>query len=248
MNFQKITEEYYSKWLGREHVMADQVERIHYIQTKERNHCQPGYTKPYDLFGLKQKGRIFISYGNRLKGRMPIIEAELRPDMTSDEIGQSLGKILNGSLAMGIKYVFQNTKKANGDAIVLGKDQYPDFRKFFVNDAEDADQWLTDYYNEMIQSHLCCGVYEDGKLVSCTDAPTIPYMSDLVQEIGINTLEEYRKKGYAADACIACINEIIKNGKCPLWSTAKSNTASQRLAERIGFVPFADYFAVTIEE
>ncbi len=71
-------------------------------------------------------------------------------------------------------------------------------------------------------------------------------MPDEVQEIGINTLSDYRGKGYATVLCQSCANEIIKNGKVPQWSTAIDNVVSQKLAERVGFVKLADVITVTI--
>jgi predicted GNAT family acetyltransferase len=74
----------------------------------------------------------------------------------------------------------------------------------------------------------------------------MPYMSDEVQEIGINTLSNYRGRGYATIACQGSINEILKNGKIPQWSTSITNIASQKLAEKLGFVKLGDVITLTI--
>ena len=76
--------------------------------------------------------------------------------------------------------------------------------------------WLQAYFEEMICGKLCSGAYEGSILVSCADAPGMPYMSDEVQEIGINTLPDYRGKGYATIACQSSINEMLKNGELGL--------------------------------
>lgn len=98
----------------------------------------------------------------------------------------------------------------------------------------------------MAQNHICIGVYADAMLVSCTDAPDMPYMGAQVQEIGINTLREYRGKGYAAMACGSCIRELTCRHKTPLWSTEAGNQASRRLAEKPGFNEFAEVVSVTL--
>ncbi len=46
------------------------------------------------------------------------------------------------------------------------------------------------FFADMTRQRLCCGVVEAGRPVSCTDAPSVPYMAAQVQEVGINTLLE----------------------------------------------------------
>ena len=98
----------------------------------------------------------------------------------------------------------------------------------------------------MVQYGLCVGIFENSKLVSCSDAPGMPYMQETVQEIGVNTLPEYRGRGYASEVCIKCVKSIIKLGKCPIWSTDIDNAASQKLADKVGFVKFAETLAMTL--
>ena len=88
-------------------------------------------------------------------------------------------------------------------------------------------------------------MFADDRLVSCTDVPGMPYMVGDVQEIGINTLHEYRGRGYASAACIKCIQEILNHHKVPLWSTTIGNTASRKLSEKIGFTEFAEVIYIT---
>ena len=44
----------------------------------------------------------------------------------------------------------------------------------------------------MVGEKLCWGLFVEDRLVSCTDAPGMPYMQEDVQEIGVNTLGPYR--------------------------------------------------------
>jgi predicted GNAT family acetyltransferase len=87
----------------------------------------------------------------------------------------------------------------------------------------------------------------DNLVVAATDAPFMPYMENEVQEIGINTLNEYRGKGYAKAVCIAAINSLLKQNICPLWSTMAGNIASERLAYSIGFKKYAEILTVSIK-
>ena len=93
---------------------------------------------------------------------------------------------------------------------------------------------------------LCCGVFMDGLLVSCTDMPIMPYMQESIREIGINTLAAYRGRGCAKAACLQCIHEVLSRGKCPIWSAEAENTASLRLAESVGFVRLGDSYSISL--
>lgn len=85
--------------------------------------------------------------------------------------------------------------------------------------------WLNEYYIEMITDSLCCSLYTNNILVSCSDSPDMTYMKNEVQEIGINTLDEYKGHEYATDVCIRASKEILNNGICPQWSTMIDNVA-----------------------
>jgi predicted GNAT family acetyltransferase len=89
------------------------------------------------------------------------------------------------------------------------------------------------------------GIILGSKLVSATDAPD---MQESVQEIGINTLKDYRGKGYARAACISLINELLSRNICPLWSTGENNIAPDRLAKSIGFEKLAGILTINIPE
>ncbi|MDR0403307.1 MAG: GNAT family N-acetyltransferase, partial [Treponema sp.] len=105
--------------------------------------------------------------------------------------------------------------------------------------------WVGEYFFELAKKKYCHGVIIDDMLVSATDAPDMPFMSGRVQEIGINTLEEYRRKGYAKTACVSVIKELLSKNICPLWSAGTGNIASDRLAYSIGFGKYADALAIS---
>jgi RimJ/RimL family protein N-acetyltransferase len=104
---------------------------------------------------------------------------------------------------------------------------------------------LRDYFSDCLSSGFSYGVEFDGKFVSVTDAPTMPYMADTVQEIGINTHPKFYGKGYASVACLAMIEALLSRGLCPMWSTTADNLSSQALAKRVGFEPLAKTKLIT---
>lgn len=61
------------------------------------------------------------------------------------------------------------------------------------------------------------------------------FISDSFYEIGVETLESCRKKGYAYRASRSVLNEVILRGKEPFWECSADNIASAKTAEKNGF-------------
>ncbi len=60
-------------------------------------------------------------------------------------------------------------------------------------------------------------------------------ISDDEIDIGVETNENYRGMGFATIASKAMIKYILAENKKPVWACHSQNTASAKLAERIGF-------------
>lgn len=56
-------------------------------------------------------------------------------------------------------------------------------------------------------------------------------------EIGIESHEAFRGKGYAFLVCAALIDYCLEQGLEPVWACRKENEGSYRLAQKLGFVP-----------
>jgi GNAT superfamily N-acetyltransferase len=61
------------------------------------------------------------------------------------------------------------------------------------------------------------------------------FIHDDKLELGIETMPEYRGKGYAQITCSALIDYCIENNYEPVWACRLENTGSRRLAEKLGF-------------
>ncbi|MBE6999894.1 MAG: GNAT family N-acetyltransferase [Ruminococcaceae bacterium] len=250
MDYLSLTQAYYSAWIGRENVISDSPAGIIFVESEERNKTQYGYSDPIDLWLLQTGDRTFVSFGKKVKGKMEALRSALRPGMTAAEMVPVLTDVLGKAPYHGVKYVYAGSQNTSTRAVVLPPEDGALFLAFqnvlYPPENEEENSWALEYFNEISAMGYCCGVIEDGILVSCTDAPGMPYMSDTIQEIGINTLPAYRKKGYAADACLLAISQILKSGKCPIWATGIDNLPSQRLAETIGFRVFGETLTLTL--
>ena len=56
-------------------------------------------------------------------------------------------------------------------------------------------------------------------------------------DISIDTLERYRRQGYAARCVSYMVDEMQRRGKEPVWAAEEINAPSMRLAAKLGFVP-----------
>ena len=61
--------------------------------------------------------------------------------------------------------------------------------------------------------------------------------TETLWDISIDTLEPYRRQGYAALAVTAMIEHMYRRKKRPVWGAEESNLASMALAQRLGFTP-----------
>ncbi len=63
------------------------------------------------------------------------------------------------------------------------------------------------------------------------------FLLDNKLELGIETIENYRGKGYAKYACSALIDYCLENNYAPVWACRLENKESYQLAEKLGFEP-----------
>jgi len=246
MNYIDVTGRYYDAWIGAEGIFSSGG-GADVVYSEERNRKQYGYSKCFDVFALLRTGRCVVSYGARAADRIGLL-GELSGDMSAAELKDEIERVYGVRPAHSVKFVLDELTDVRNVARALCTDDRAAYIEFFKGMHPNADAgWIYEYFDEMAETGTTFGVFADGKLVSCADAPGMPFMVDKVQEIGIATLPEYRGKGYALDACVTAARAHIDGGKCPLWSAAWDNAASRNLAEKVGFEKYADAIMITLE-
>lgn len=246
MNYKDITEEYYTKWVGCD-ISICPSGVVTYVYTKDRNNTQIGYSQPFDIYLLYKKDKVIVSYGDKAKDKLPLLKNILKANMTIVQIKNLLKIVFHMAPDHSIKFAFEDSPHQVTNARTLNKEDYAYFENFFKKNNSNAKciDWLEEYYMELVERNLCCGIFEDNVLVSCTDAPSMPYIKEKIQEIGINTLNDYKGMGYATNCCIKCTQNILAQEKCPQWSTTIDNIPSQRLAYKVGFIKYADVLTLS---
>ena len=83
---------------------------------------------------------------------------------------------------------------------------------------------------------------EDGRAVSVCRSVR---MTPAAHEAGVETLPDFRGKGYAQDVVVGWARLVRAMGATPLYSTSWENTASQALAKKLRLSLYGADFHVT---
>lgn len=247
MDFCRITERYYDKWLGVDGVFGCGT-GVSFVYSTERNVEQYGYPRIFDVYALARSGRTVISYGYGAADRIDALRDELGGALGADALKRAVERVWGMKPAHSVKFVYAYLPNAATTARPIAMGDMERYIKFWAAAHPGAQtDWIREYYTEMVAEGTTFAAFQGDRIVSCADAPGMPYMADEVQEIGTATLPEFRRRGHALDACVAAARAHIARGKCPIWSAAWDNIASHRLAEKVGFGKYADAVMLSLE-
>ena len=255
-DYLSITMRYYAEWLDVEPEVLD-APGVFVVPSRRREERQAGYSRAFQLYCYISGETTVISYHRRFEDRKGDLVQLFAHDGDLEETKAALPELLGvaprracaHACTHAYRYRFVRLPEGldTARARQLTRDDYADFLTFHTAQYPDAHQasWLQAYFNEIADNGYIYGLYVDGRLVSATDAPDLPYMDDVVVEPGINTLPSYRRRGYARTVVGALLKQWLKEGKVPLWSCSFANTGSQRLAESLGYAKLADVITIS---
>lgn len=247
VDFRGITERYYDKWLGMDGIFGSGA-GVSFVYSAERNVKQYGYPRIFDVYALARPGRAVISYGDGAANRIDALRDELGGETGVDALKRAVERVWGVKPAHSVKFVYAHMPDMATTARPIAAGDMERYLEFWSAAHPDSrTDWIRECYAEMVAEGTTFATFAGDRIVSCADAPGMPYMADEVQEIGAATLPEFRGRGYALDACVAAARAHIASGKCPIWSAAWDNIASRRLAERVGFEKYADAVMLSLE-
>jgi hypothetical protein len=87
-------------------------------------------------------------------------------------------------------------------------------------------------HEAMLTDGIAAGAVVDGNIVAIAHTYA---QTNLHADIGVSTVEQWREKGFATAAASLVAQEIQARGKVPVWSCGEDNTASLRVAQKLGF-------------
>lgn len=80
-----------------------------------------------------------------------------------------------------------------------------------------------------------------GQIVDCRTVSwaAVKPLSDIAWDLSIETLPDYRGKGYAKSAVSRAVRHILNRGRLATWGCDRDNAASLRTAKALGFQDYA---------
>lgn len=123
----------------------------------------------------------------------------------------------------------ETRQKSNDKQLIIkrtGKDDFEDMEgsvipKYFWNSADD-----------FVKNGIGYSLYYQDTLAAIAFSSVI---DNKYLELGIETLEQFRKKELAYEVCAALIDFCLAVELEPVWACRKTNTGSYKLAEKLGF-------------
>ena len=236
----KITNRFYSQFCGTD--LEGLSQGTHFICTEARDQEVKGFGCKYTIYILCKENLCVVSYAPQYASFFEPLRGMDAEDILAAAGGMHRLKKMQ-LMIFGKEYITDY-----GNARILNRSDYSCYEAFFraVSPAADPNGWLKDYFNEKAAKEYFVGYFVNGALVSVCDAPDMPYMEDVIQHTGIETLPQERRKGYAKCTAALATHHLIERCICPQWECNASNIASIVLAESIGYKKFG--LAYILEE
>jgi hypothetical protein len=242
LNYQAVTRKYYAAWLG----CSDQDFNggLRYLCSPERDTIQSGYPFPYPLCLCKTDRAVIVSCSAAFQKQADRMKENFLTVQDFDPFPlERLESMFAGRLWRNVCFVFERQISVPvADVIALSKDDYQIFLDFTLARGSPEYDGMREYFENIAAEGYCIAKMVNGKAVSLSYAVDLPYMEDMVQEVGITTLPEYRRRGYAREVASVCISKILAHRKCPQWMADIANFASHKLAFSLGFKYFGDLY------
>jgi len=125
------------------------------------------------------------------------------------------------------KYV--NRKKNNIDNIKIVRTDENIFRDM---PGTVTPKYFWDNENDFIKNGVGFSLFYNNQLAATAFSSCV---IGNILEIGIETSNEFRKKGFAEIVCCELLEYCILNNYEPIWSCRLENTGSYMLAQKVGF-------------
>lgn len=244
---------YFESWLNLSEKEIISHEGIHISVNTGRHNKPEGSLLYFPMSGFETKNSLFISC-------IPEWEDEIKfltKNASIPDAIERLNQFVEGKPTLLFKHhAFWGLKELNPNisfenVVFLDKshmDAYIDFYRKTnagLSSLVDPSVWMDESFNELVESKTIFCVFENNEIVCATTSDSLPYNPMGLIQIGINTLDANRRKGYATQACAAFINYHLKNEKLPVWKCKTENVASNMLAKKLGFNHFGNEFFIS---
>jgi len=131
-----------------------------------------------------------------------------------------------------LKYLENKVKHRASDIVIKRTDK----QIFKEMKGSVVPLYFWDNADDFIKNGVGFSLFCDNKLASTAYSV---FVHDNKLEVGIETIEEFRGRGFARQICSALIDYCIENDYEPVWACRLENIGSYELAQKLGFEPCA---------
>ena len=114
--------------------------------------------------------------------------------------------------------------------------QLSDFVQLAVNAIGAPEEWLTGYYQRLINRQELFGYWENDKLLASGECRLFDTVQTEYADLGMIVTESERGKGLATQVLNNLITRADSNGLTAMCSTEMTNIGAQKAIVRAGFI------------
>jgi len=180
--------------------------------------------------------RIGSTVPDDLARRFEAVVGRLRPDHEPDAALNAIRAILDSHTPVTVEACGPAYRFPTSIAPICSVIRLTDASRVL---ARETFPWL---YDEIADWQPCYAVVDGGAAVS------VCYISRLganAAEAGVDTLPDFRGRGYATAVTAAWGMAVRESGRIPIYSTGWENRPSQGVARRLGLIEFGTDFTWT---
>lgn len=157
--------------------------------------------------------------------------------IVDSECAPPLGTIIEAQMGTAVRYLDDISYLLTGPVKVYREDAV---RRLTLTDLEllestplelRAGLWKNP--RDLLTEGIIACALVSGQIVATA---LVTAYTDTYAEIGVYTRQDHRGRGYATAAASLVAQAIQENGSIPMWATGSHNVASNRVAQKLGFV------------
>lgn len=254
-NVEEVIQRYFSLYLGRD-MTTVRIGEIVVVPSDRRSEAEIGWATADVVWIHVFDGRCIVSVRPDLANVLSKLlkECNTLENLLLQEWRVRISQALGVRCIAGIVYILYCTSEFIRlfDCDGLRKLELTDidaFVKMKLSMYPDCDpECLAKDVHRNIQDGVAFGVFQNGFLVCAAEAPIVAHMQDEVEEIGVDTLPEYRGCGYGKAVVSNATQRSLELGRVPIYRCSAHNEPSVYLAKAIGYRKHADKIGYKIEE
>jgi hypothetical protein len=209
------------------------------VETTRRTRCEQSYGYIHALYGIwleDGRGAVSVPPGAGQAIRELLAGAGSPHPSLETGLVDEMARIVNGSLDhYGLPPVYKSWEQR------LSGCNAPKVHAWEIGDCiRLVDESIPAVEGLSLPTHcfpdgIVYGVVVEGQVVSCAYAHRSGIMEDRVADLGVETAEGYRKRGYAKTAVSAVTGQMTRMGGEALYNCHPANTSSIATTRSVGY-------------